>query len=131
MDTVTKQDPPVRSTPFIVGVTGHRDLNPGELLHLRGAVTAFVHQLKEKLPDTQIRIAVGMAEGPDRGLALVDELAGSPALLGSPEIAAVRATFLQQLGRSGDARTQFVLAAERTSNVSQRRLYLQQADAVR
>jgi len=65
MDTLTKQNPPTRSTPFIVGVTGHRDLNPGELLHLRGAVTAFLHQLKEKLPDTQIRIAVGMAEGAD------------------------------------------------------------------
>jgi hypothetical protein len=53
------------STPFIVGVTGHRDLPPDELLALRGAVTDFVHQLRERLPDTELRIAVGMAEGAD------------------------------------------------------------------
>jgi hypothetical protein len=55
----------IPSTPFIVGVTGHRDLQPQELLHLRGAVTEFVHRLREHLPDTEIRFAIGMAEGAD------------------------------------------------------------------
>lgn len=56
---------PDTRTPFIVGVTGHRDLPPDELLSLRGAVTDFVHQLRQRLPDTELRIAVGMAEGAD------------------------------------------------------------------
>ena len=53
------------STPFIIGVTGHRDLDPQGLLHLREAVTAFVRLIKERLPDTELQIKVGMAEGAD------------------------------------------------------------------
>jgi RNA polymerase sigma factor (sigma-70 family) len=75
-------------------------------------------------------VAVGMAEGPERGLALTLQLEGEPALAGYPELAAVRATFLQQLGRLDEARAQFRLAADRTTNASQRWLHLRQADSV-
>ncbi len=56
-----------RSTgvPFIVGVTGHRDLRDEDLPHLRGAIMEFVHRMRERLPNTELRIAVGMAEGAD------------------------------------------------------------------
>ena len=53
------------NSPFIVGVSGHRDLHPDEMPRLRDAVTAFVEQLKRHLPDTELRIIVGMAEGAD------------------------------------------------------------------
>ena len=72
-------------------------------------------------------VAVGMAEGAERGLALTLQLEHEPALAGYPELAAVRATFLQQLGRLDEARGQFLRAAELTANESQRRLYLAQA----
>ncbi|HXN80023.1 MAG TPA: hypothetical protein VN869_03905, partial [Steroidobacteraceae bacterium] len=49
----------------MVGVSGHRDLDVADLPRLREAVTAFVHQLKEHLPDTELRMIVGMAEGAD------------------------------------------------------------------
>ena len=49
----------------MVGVSGHRDLDPADLPRLREAVTAFVRQLKEHLPDTDLRMIVGMAEGAD------------------------------------------------------------------
>jgi RNA polymerase sigma factor (sigma-70 family) len=75
-------------------------------------------------------VAVGMAEGAERGLALTRQLADEPALTAYPELAAVCATFLQQLGRLDEARAQFQLAADRTTNASQRHLYLRQADAV-
>jgi RNA polymerase sigma factor (sigma-70 family) len=75
-------------------------------------------------------VAVGMAQGPDRGLALTLQLEHEPALAGYAELAAVRATFLEQLGRLDEAREQFVLAAERTANASQRRLYLGQAESL-
>ncbi len=49
----------------MVGVSGHRDLDPGDRTRLREAVTDFVQQLKGHLPDTELRLIVGMAEGAD------------------------------------------------------------------
>lgn len=54
-----------RNSPFIVGVSGHRDLHPADITRLRGAVTAFLRELGELLPDTELRIMVGMAAGAD------------------------------------------------------------------
>jgi len=53
------------NSPYMVGVSGHRDLDPADLPRLREAVTGFVRQLKEHLPDTELRMIVGMAEGAD------------------------------------------------------------------
>jgi hypothetical protein len=49
----------------MVGVSGHRDLDPDDGPRLREAVTDFVQQLKGHLPDTELRLIVGMAEGAD------------------------------------------------------------------
>src|SRR2546423_9019373 len=57
--------PSIANSPFMVGVSGHRDLEPEELPRLREAVTGFVRQLREQLPDTQLRMIVGMAQGAD------------------------------------------------------------------
>src|SRR5258708_18153908 len=53
------------NSPFIVGVSGHRDLDPAELPRLKDAVAAFVTQLKSYLPDTEGHMGVGMAPGAD------------------------------------------------------------------
>lgn len=53
------------NSPFTVGVSGHRDLDPADRPRLREAVTDFVQQLKGHLPDTELRLIVGMAEGAD------------------------------------------------------------------
>jgi len=53
------------NSPFIVGVSGHRDLDPTELPRLKDAVAAFVTQLKSYLPDTEVHMVVGMAPGAD------------------------------------------------------------------
>src|SRR3974377_1254660 len=50
-------------SPFVVGVSGHRDLRPDALPHLRAAVTAILRQLAEPLPDTELRIVGGSATG--------------------------------------------------------------------
>ena len=75
-------------------------------------------------------VAVGMADGPERGLALTEQLEHEPALAGYAELAAVRATFLQRLGRLDEAGEQFRTAAGRTANASQRQVYLAQAEAL-
>jgi hypothetical protein len=52
-------------SPFVVGVSGHRDLRPDALPHLRAAVTTILRQLAEHLPDSELRIVAGMATGAD------------------------------------------------------------------
>ena len=52
-------------SPFVVGVSGHRDLRPDTLPHLRAAVTAILRQLAEHLPDSELWIVAGMATGAD------------------------------------------------------------------
>jgi RNA polymerase sigma factor (sigma-70 family) len=72
-------------------------------------------------------VAVGMAAGPERGLQLADQLQDEPSLAGYPQLPAVRATFLQRLGRLEQARVEFERAAVLTDNAGERRLYLDQA----
>ena len=74
-------------------------------------------------------IAVGMAEGPARGLDLLDTLADEPPLANYPGLPAARATFLQRLERTTDAAAEFQRAADMTANADIRALYLRQADA--
>jgi hypothetical protein len=52
-------------SPFVVGVSGHRDLRADDLPQLRAALTAILRQLAEDLPDSELRITAGMATGAD------------------------------------------------------------------
>jgi hypothetical protein len=54
-----------RISPFVVGVSGHRDLHPDSLQHLRRALAEILQRLKEHLPDSELRIMAGMATGAD------------------------------------------------------------------
>jgi RsiW-degrading membrane proteinase PrsW (M82 family) len=54
-----------RNSPFVVGVSGHRDPHPDTLEALRREVTRFLEELKSHLPDTELRIMAGMAAGAD------------------------------------------------------------------
>jgi RNA polymerase sigma factor (sigma-70 family) len=72
-------------------------------------------------------VAVGMAEGPARGLEELDLLAGDPTLAEYPHLAAARGTFLGDLGQHDRARAEFERAAAQTGNASERRLFLRQA----
>ena len=52
-------------SPFVVGVSGHRDLHPDALPRLREAVAGILQQLSARLPDSELRIMAGMAAGAD------------------------------------------------------------------
>jgi hypothetical protein len=54
-----------RNSPFVVGVSGHRDLHPDTLEGLRREVIRFLEALKSRLPDTELRVMAGMAAGAD------------------------------------------------------------------
>jgi RNA polymerase sigma factor (sigma-70 family) len=72
-------------------------------------------------------VAVGMAEGPSAGLALVDELRTTSALRNYHLLPSVRGDLLAKLGRADEARAEFERAAGMTTNERERALLLARA----
>jgi RNA polymerase sigma factor (sigma-70 family) len=61
-------------------------------------------------------VAVGMTEGPEAGLLIVDRLTGEPALKGYHLLPSVRGDLLHKLGRYEEARAAFEAAAALAGN---------------
>jgi predicted RNA polymerase sigma factor len=72
-------------------------------------------------------VAVGMADGPAAGLAIVDDLRADPALRNYHLLPSVRGDLLAKLGRLDDARAEFEAAAGMTGNEQERDLLLARA----
>jgi RNA polymerase sigma factor (sigma-70 family) len=106
-----------------------RDVESTDWRRIAALYTVLSHLTPSPVVLLNRAVAIGMAEGPARGLDMAEHLADEPALARYPELAAVRGTFLEQLGRLDEARDLFLLAARQTTNAAQRRLYLDQADA--
>jgi RNA polymerase sigma-70 factor, ECF subfamily len=65
-------------------------------------------------------VAVGLAAGPNAGLAALDALADEPQLAGYSYLAAARADFLRRLGRLTEARAAYEEALRGTENAVER-----------
>ena len=65
-------------------------------------------------------VALGMADGPDKGLVELDALAADPQLAGYAYLPAARAEFLRRLGRYGEARLAYAEALVLTGNEVER-----------
>jgi predicted RNA polymerase sigma factor len=77
-------------------------------------------------------VAIGMAEGPAAALAIVDELAGAPALKNYHLLESVRGDLLFKLARFAEARTAFEAAARLAGNRREQELLQRRAvDAAR
>lgn len=74
-------------------------------------------------------VAIGMAEGPAAGLALVDELAGEGVLKAYHLLPSVRGEFLFRLGRFSEAEAEYRRAAGMAQNARERDLLLERAEA--
>lgn len=72
-------------------------------------------------------VAVGMAEGPAAGLALLDPLTQDGRLDGYHWLPSVRGDLLLKLGRRPEARAEFERAASLTANAAERALLLARA----
>jgi RNA polymerase sigma factor (sigma-70 family) len=72
-------------------------------------------------------VAVGMAEGPQAGLSIVDSLMREPALKSYHLLPSVRADLLHKLGRHEEARAAFEAAAALAGNRRERELLLRRA----
>lgn len=75
-------------------------------------------------------VAVGMADGPQAGLDMLDEIATAPALSAYHHLPAVRGDFLQKLGRLAEARQAFEVAAHLATNGRERALMERRAAAL-
>jgi RNA polymerase sigma-70 factor (ECF subfamily) len=72
-------------------------------------------------------VAVAMAEGPERGLAMIDAIAG---LDGYHLLHSARADLLRRLGRTQDARAAYDRALELAANPIEREFLLRRRDAL-
>ena len=69
-------------------------------------------------------VAVGMALGPEAGLAITDTLIGDPSLENYHLLPSVRGDLLSKLGRHEEARAEFTRAASLTRNAREKQLLL-------
>jgi RNA polymerase sigma factor (sigma-70 family) len=72
-------------------------------------------------------VALGMAFGPDAGLALLDEISDEKALRNNHLLPSVRGDLLEKAGRTEEAASEFKRAAELTENERERELLLNRA----
>jgi RNA polymerase sigma-70 factor, ECF subfamily len=72
-------------------------------------------------------VAVGMAFGPQTGLALLERVAAEPTLREYHLVPSVRGDLLEKLGRDEEAAVEFRRAAALTENASERALLLRRA----
>ncbi|MDP2343589.1 MAG: RNA polymerase sigma factor [Deltaproteobacteria bacterium] len=75
-------------------------------------------------------VAVGLAEGPAAGLAIIDALISEPTLEGYHLLPSVRGDLLFKLGRFDEARAELLRAAALTRNGRERALLLARAQAI-
>jgi RNA polymerase sigma factor (sigma-70 family) len=74
-------------------------------------------------------VAVAMAFGPQAGLELIDALNAEPSLKNYHLLPSVRGDLLTKLGRFGEARAEFEIAAGLTRNARERKLLVERARA--
>ncbi|HEY5858245.1 MAG TPA: sigma-70 family RNA polymerase sigma factor [Aldersonia sp.] len=97
-------------------------------------VTGLYERLLREWPSPVVRlnhaVAVGFANGPAAGLALLDELVAEPSLATYGYFEASRAAFLVDLGRLDEARAAYEAALLLTENEVEREFLLGKLDAL-
>lgn len=94
-------------------------------------IAALYDALAQLLPSPVVElnraVALGMAYGPEEGLALADQLLDEPRLASYHLLPSVRGDLLSRLGRHAEARAEFERAASLTRNERERTLLLARA----
>ncbi len=88
---------------------------------------ALAHLTPSPIVELNRAVAVGMAYGPQAGLALVDELRLDPSLKNYHLLPSVRGDLLAKMERWDEARAEFEAAAALTRNARERTLLLERA----
>src|SRR5436190_13867777 len=79
--------------------------------HISGLYAELTVLVGSPIIELNRAVAVGMAEGPEAGLSIVDRLAHEPILKGYHLLGSVRGDLLQKLGRHAEARAAFEAGA--------------------
>jgi RNA polymerase sigma factor (sigma-70 family) len=87
--------------------------------------------LRSPVVELNRAVAVSMAQGPAAGLQLVDALLSEPSLQNYHLLPSARADLLAKLGRSSEARQEFLRAASMTQNLRMRERLLARAEECR
>src|SRR5215475_1140129 len=94
---------------------------------IAGLYAQLSARLRSPVIELNRAVAVGMAEGPQAGLAIVEAIAHEPALKNYHLLPGVRGDFLQKLGRHDEARAAFETASQLAGNSRDRDLMLRRA----
>jgi len=98
-------------------------------------IAALYDALAQLMPSPVVElnraVALGMAYGPQAGLALADTLLDVPALRTYHLLPSVRGDLLAKLGRHAEAQAEFERAAGLTQNERERALLLERARAIK
>ena len=94
---------------------------------IAGLYAALATAVPSPVIELNRAVAVGMAEGPAAGLAIVDRLTGEPALKAYHLLPGVRGDLLHKLGRFTEARVAFEAAAALAGNQRERELMKRRA----
>ncbi len=100
------------------------DRAPVEPLTDRRAIADLYARLAARAPSPFVElaraVAVGLADGPDAGLALLDRLDGDRRIASGHQLPAARAELLRRAGRRDEARDAYDLALARVPNAAER-----------
>jgi RNA polymerase sigma factor (sigma-70 family) len=115
--------------------TGARTAGETDWPQIAGLYAELAAVVRSPVVELNRAVAVGMAEGPEAALAIVDRLAREPALKGYHLLPSVRGDLLHKLGRYEEARAAFEAAAALAGNRREhnllRRRAAEAADAAR
>jgi RNA polymerase sigma factor (sigma-70 family) len=84
--------------------------------HIAGLYAELAAVMRSPIVELNRAVAVGMAEGPEAGLSIVDRLMHEPALKAYHLLPSVRGDLLHKLGRHEEARAAFEAAAALAGN---------------
>ncbi len=94
---------------------------------IAGLYAELAAVMRSPIVELNRAVAVGMAEGPEAALSIVDHLVREPALKGYHLLPSVRGDFLYKLGRYEEARVAFESAAVLTGNRREQELLMRRA----
>lgn len=102
---------------------------PGETdwSHIAALYAELAAVVRSPVIELNRAVAVGMADGPEAGLLIVDRLMNEPALKAYHLLPSVRGDLLHKLGRHEEARAAFEAAAELAGNRREQELLRQRA----
>jgi RNA polymerase sigma-70 factor, ECF subfamily len=106
-----------------------RTLDATDWIRVAALYARLVQLVPSPVVELNRAVAVGMAFGPEAGLAVADPLAAEPLLATYHLLPAVRADLLAKLGRRAEAAAEFTRAASLTRNAAEQRLLRERATA--